>query len=67
MAIQKKEPDDDNLNSFVAEGLLNGGISNDFETFKNQNFLVVTTAKGLHHYTDNEKFKNYASVRFTLF
>ena len=47
----------DNLNSFVAEGLMNGGISQDFDRFGNQNFLVVTTAAGLHHYTDAEKFK----------
>ena len=43
----------DNLNSFVTEALLEKGI----QPNKKYRHFVFTTAKGLHHYTDHEKFR----------
>lgn len=43
----------DNLNSFVTEALLEKGI----QPNKKYRHFIFTTAKGLHHYTDHEKFR----------
>ena len=43
----------DSLNSFIAEALLEKNIL----TSKKYRHFVFTTAKGLHYYTDHEKFR----------
>jgi hypothetical protein len=43
----------DNLNSFITEALL----EKDIQPSKNYRHFVFTTAKGLHYYTDHEKFR----------
>ena len=43
----------DNLNSFITEALLEKNI----QPNKKYRHFVFTTAKGLHHYTDYEKFR----------
>jgi hypothetical protein len=43
----------DNLNSFITEALLEKNI----QPNKNYRHFVFTTAKGLHYYTDQEKFR----------
>ncbi len=43
----------DSLNSFITEALLGKNITPD----KKYRHFVFTTAKGLHHYTDHEKFR----------
>ncbi len=43
----------DSLNSFITEALLEKNI----QPSKKYRHFVFTTAKGLHHYTDHEKFR----------
>lgn len=45
--------ENDNLNSFITEALLEKGI----QPSEKYRHFIFTTAKGLHHYTDNEKFR----------
>lgn len=43
----------DKLDSFITEALIGG----DIKPSKQYRHFVFTTAKGLHHYTDHEKFR----------
>jgi hypothetical protein len=44
----------DSLNSFITEALLEKNI----QPSKKYRHFVFTTAKGLHYYTDHEKFRS---------
>ena len=46
---------EDKLDSFITEPVLEGIIPEQVETIKNH--FIFTTADGLHHYTNNEKFR----------
>jgi hypothetical protein len=48
---------EDNLNSFLVEALLNDDIIPE-QKEKIKNHYLFTTAKGLHYYTDDTKFRN---------
>jgi len=48
---------DDKLDSFIAEALIKEGIIPEKEK-KCKNHYIFTTAPGLHHYTETQKFRN---------
>lgn len=52
-ATQKLTANADHLSNFVMSSIFEG-VDKD----SNKNMLIVTTAEGLHHYTDNEMFRN---------
>lgn len=45
----------DNLSSFIAESVLEGVLPNTEDKIKNH--YIFTTAQGLHHYTEGQKFR----------
>ena len=44
----------DHLSNFTSASVLHFGVAPE----DNKNMLIVTTAKGLHHFTDNEMYSN---------
>jgi len=57
---------DDKLGNMISDGMFKHGVSADtkvLESIKNKQtaplHYVITTATGLHHYTDNEFFKGF--------
>lgn len=44
----------DHLSNFVQASIVHENVDKD----DNNNMLIITTAKGLHHFTDNEMYKN---------
>ena len=56
----------DHLSNMISDGMFKHGVSADpklLESIKNKEVAplhyVITTANGLHHYTDNENFKGF--------
>lgn len=56
----------DHLSNMISDGMFKHGVSADpklLEAIKNKEVAplhyVITTANGLHHYTDNENFKGF--------
>lgn len=56
----------DHLTNMISDGMFKHGVSADLkllESIKNKEVAplhyVITTANGLHHYTDNENFKGF--------
>ena len=56
----------DHLSNMISDGMFKHGVSADpklLEAIKNREaaplHYVITTANGLHHYTDNENFKGF--------
>lgn len=56
----------DHLSNMISDGMFKHGVSADpkvLESIKNKStaplHYVITTATGLHHYTDNENFKGF--------
>lgn len=56
----------DHLSNMISDGMFRHGVSADpkvLECIKNKEIAplhyVITTANGLHHYTDNENFKGF--------
>lgn len=57
---------EDHLSNMISDGMFKHGVSADpkvLESIKNKStaplHYVITTATGLHHYTDNENFKGF--------
>ena len=57
---------EDHLTNMISDGMFKHGVSADpklLESIKNKQVAplhyVITTANGLHHYTDNENFKGF--------
>lgn len=57
---------EDKLSNMISDGMFQHGVSADSEKLKMISgkkvaplHYVITTATGLHHYTDNENFKGY--------
>lgn len=48
----------DHLSNLITDGMGQHGVVYDQENVKNYRHFVITTAKGLHFYTDTEMFKS---------
>lgn len=51
----------DHLDSMFTEGMISHGVVTPKSNELVKRHYVITTASGLHHYTDNEKFKGFVT------
>jgi hypothetical protein len=49
----------DHLSNMISDGMIKHGVVIDTDNTKVPRHYVITTANGLHHYTDNENFKGF--------